>query len=56
MPAANSSPATLFCSTPMELTSIKQYLQFFFIILSSRELMVMGSAVVFMVSILSSPT
>ena len=39
----------------MELTSIKQYLQSFSTISASRELIVIGSAVVFRVSSLCSP-
>ena len=56
MPIANSSPVTRSCSTPMELTSMKQYSQPLSTILARRLLRVMGSTVVLDVSSLSSST
>ena len=56
MPALNFSPVTRSCSIPMELTSMKQYSHPSSAICLSRELMVIGSAVVLAVSNRLSPT
>ena len=46
MPTRKARPATRSCSTPMELTSMKQYSQPACTIWAISELMVMGSEVV----------
>ena len=56
MPTLKSRAAVLSCSIPMELTSMKQWLQPFSTILAIRELIVIGSEVVFTASLRSSST